>query len=564
MRTTPVLAAFALWAVSASLAHADVTSPHPGMLLVRHDNSAMVIANLCAPGVGIRATAYDERMRTPQQFGELVNAQAAINADFFDFPGWSYVLVRARGNGQEWPSSAEQLQQPSAYWEFGNGVSNLQPNSLVDPGPGISEVVGAYDPLISNGQPVSQDNPFMQELHRRSAIGLSADRSWVYFYASNAAVNGNGMIYDMITMAAEAGAPPIGEATNQDGGGSSQLYVQGVGQVIDSGRQVNTSLAIYAWGAGGSPNCPNRPPVGTLDQAACDGINGWAQDPELPNAGLNVFLSFNGPVFGAQATGETISSATHRDDLCGPLGSCDHAFHILPPPGLLDNAPHEVHAYGFDGVPGGPAAELAQSPQTFTCGPIAVSGAKRWIPNPDVFGAWKFSSVLDIMHVSDDTLATLTTGQQIPDAPQLIQADDGSPEVWLVDGDHKRWIPDPDAANAWHFDLGSRVMTPAADVQAMPTGAPLAERPVLVQGSGPEVYVVDVADPMNPDGGGSSGDNSATGGCQSSTPSGGTGLLVIAVLAALYRWPRARSARQSAGVDPVHRRNARANARPSE
>ena len=47
--------------------------------------------------------------------------------------------------------------------------------------------------------------------------------------------------------AAEAGAPPVDWATNQDGGGSSQLYVKNLGQVISTGRLVNNHLGVYAW-----------------------------------------------------------------------------------------------------------------------------------------------------------------------------------------------------------------------------------------------------------------------------------------------------------------------------
>jgi hypothetical protein len=78
-------------------ARADVTKPHPGNTLVRHPGeSAMVVVDLCAPGVSIRATKYAEREKTPQQRGEAVGAQVAMNADFFDFPGWTYVVGRAR------------------------------------------------------------------------------------------------------------------------------------------------------------------------------------------------------------------------------------------------------------------------------------------------------------------------------------------------------------------------------------------------------------------------------------------------------------------------------------
>ncbi len=417
--------------------------------------------------------------------------QAAINADFFDFPGWSYVLVRARGAGEEWPPQAELLEQPSGYWQFGQNISGIQPSSLVSPPPGVTEVVGAYDPIIGFGAPVDQSgDPFMQELHRRSGIGLSWDSATIYLYASNAAIDGNGMANEMIALAAEAGAPAIAFATNQDGGGSSQLYVQGFGQVIDSGRQVIDHLGIYASGAGPAPNCPNRPPVGWLDGVACSGFAGWAQDPDEPKKSLDVHFYFDGPAGAPQARGPFVVHAdVSRPDLCTALGSCTHAFTPLPPPAMLDGKPHEVHAYGIDSH-GGTNAELAQSPRTMTCNPPAVHGAKRWISSPAVLATWHLGP-LDVMPVPEVTLHGLRELEQLPDAPVLLRADDGSPEVWVADGRVKRHIVDPSVAAAWRFDLGAAVVRPAIEIERMPTGLPLPSRPLAIQARGPEIYLVD-------------------------------------------------------------------------
>ena len=46
---------------------ADVTTPHPGVVLARTGNDALVVADLCAGGVSVRATRYDERQATPTQ-----------------------------------------------------------------------------------------------------------------------------------------------------------------------------------------------------------------------------------------------------------------------------------------------------------------------------------------------------------------------------------------------------------------------------------------------------------------------------------------------------------------
>src|SRR5262245_13297890 len=100
MRTAIALGFLVAWGAGLPTARADVAWVHPGVTLVTSGGAAMTITDLCAPGVGVRATRFAERNATPGQWAQAVGAQVAINADFFDFPGWSWVLVRARGDGE--------------------------------------------------------------------------------------------------------------------------------------------------------------------------------------------------------------------------------------------------------------------------------------------------------------------------------------------------------------------------------------------------------------------------------------------------------------------------------
>ena len=534
---------------------ATVIAVHPGMTLVQDATSAMVITDLCAPGVAVRATRYSERQATPQQWGQSVGVQAAINADFFDFPGWSHVLVRARGAGEEWPASAELLEQPSGYWQFGNGVVGLQSNSLVTPPNDVTEVVGAYDPIIGFGGVVDQSgDPFMQEFHRRSGIGISWDAATLYMYASNAAIDGPGMANEMMALAAEAGAPAIAFATNQDGGGSSQLYVDGMGQVIDSGRQVIDHLGVYASGSGPAPNCPNKPPKGYLDGVACEGFAGWAQDPDAPTQSIDVQFFFDG------AGPLDVNANVSRKDLCAPLGSCEHAFAPLPPFGMLDGKPHVVNAYAIDSK-NGSKAELAESPRTMTCPTPKLTGVRRHVVDVPSFVAWKLL-VLDVLQLDDGALGAIRKIEDVPAAPELIRSDDGTPEVWIVDGRTKRHVIDPNSAAAWRFDLGASKVLPAAKVKMMPTGRPWPARPQMVRGTGAEIDLLD-SDPTmlwspGPDGGvGDSETDGSSGGCNTTQTRGDVWLYLVLGLAILAR-------RHSSGVVLVQRLKALAKARPSE
>ncbi len=258
-----------------STAAADVSSPHPGLTLVNHGSTALVVADLCTAGVSVRATRYGERNRTAASWAQAVDAEVAINADFFDFPGWSYVVGRARGGGEDWPPDA-QLKEVRSYWQFGLNLAGLEPNAAVPPAgaPFVTDIVGGHNILIANGAglgPLYDGDGVLQSAHRRTAVGISADKRKLYF-VSNQALNGDGIVWNMALHAAEAGAPPIEWATNMDGGGSSQLYVKGMGSVIPSSRPVNNHLGIYAKGAGVAWNCSCVPETCNGIDDDCDGL----------------------------------------------------------------------------------------------------------------------------------------------------------------------------------------------------------------------------------------------------------------------------------------------------
>jgi len=113
------------------------------------------------------------------------------------------------------------------------------------------------------------------------------------------------------------------------------------------------------------PPPPNKEPKGNLDSADCTKITGWAQDPDAPTKAIDVHLYFDGEA-GSGAKGVPITANVSRADLCGPLGSCEHAFEYALPDSFRDGKPHTVFAYGID-TAGGTNPKLAGSPKTFTC-----------------------------------------------------------------------------------------------------------------------------------------------------------------------------------------------------
>src|SRR4051794_11653142 len=116
----------------AGTASAAVSGPFAGVTLIEESGRKMAIANLCAPGVSICATKYGERKGTPQDWAGKVGAEIASNADFFEFPGWSWVQGRAKGGGEDWPADAQwKSERDRSYWQFGPFLAgNVHPGTI--------------------------------------------------------------------------------------------------------------------------------------------------------------------------------------------------------------------------------------------------------------------------------------------------------------------------------------------------------------------------------------------------------------------------------------------------
>lgn len=250
-------------------------------------------------------------------------------------------------------------------------------------------------------------------------------------------------------------------------------------------------------------------PVGYLDGAGCDVIAGWSQDPDIPNTPIDVHVYFNGPAGTPGAPAIGVRADVHRDDLCSAIGSCAHGYYVPSPFSLHDGAPHDVYAYGIDNAGEGNPL-LGNSPRTLQCAPAAQTGIRRKIDGVPVLEAWRFSTFWDVLPLSAGDADQLMESVAIPDRPELVQADDGSPEVYLVDHGVRRHITMNDVAT-WRFDLGQVTKLPAVEVQAMPEGTSLRPRPVLfIHGA---LYLVDDPQPfVIPPSSSSSSSSSSSGG----------------------------------------------------
>ncbi|HEY8078396.1 MAG TPA: MYXO-CTERM sorting domain-containing protein [Labilithrix sp.] len=281
---------------------------------------------------------------------------------------------------------------------------------------------------------------------------------------------------------------------------------------------------------------------GVLDQASCDGLGGWAQDPQAPGKGIDVVLAFGAAAGKPGAQLVKVASATNRDDLCKALGSCNHAFDLAMPLGARTGKAVPVYAYGADSS-GKPTTVLDNAPKTLTCAPPAFpvdakSGVKRSLAD---LGAWKLDAFADVAREAQSAVDAYPAGPGMPAAPAAVQADDGSPDLWVVDGALKRHA---DAAS-----LAAWKMTPAkgaaADVKAMAEGPAWPAAPFAFQGDDGKVYALDVAVPAAAGGAPAppaAADGGDSGGC-AVTPSSRSGAPIAAfamVLAALAAKRRRR------------------------
>lgn len=256
------------------------------------------------------------------------------------------------------------------------------------------------------------------------------------------------------------------------------------------------------------PEPTNSAPRGYLDSADCQQIAGWAQDPDAANAAIKVEVLVDGSATDAGARKLSVQANDERSDLCTAIGSCNHGYAMATPTSLRDGQPHTLRAYGLDSATGA-ATELAGSPKTISCDPpappfSAAQGVRRWIVDPQSLASWELSW-WDVARLADTLVDDYRIGPPMPAQPVLVKADDGTPEVWSLDTGVRRHVPSAQAFAAWGFAADAVGSMPAAALYAIPLGAALPEAPFVMQGGGPEVYLLDDANcmgvPEEPDAG---------------------------------------------------------------
>ncbi|HWB74056.1 MAG TPA: M23 family metallopeptidase [Nannocystaceae bacterium] len=288
----------------------------------------------------------------------------------------------------------------------------------------------------------------------------------------------------------------IGMVSNQFGGTATTVHlhfnikqdVGGVGFVFVSPYMSLVAAYEELTGLG------TELPAGPVDAVDCTSIRGWAQDPDVPDQPVEIRAWFDGPADDAGATGITLLADVPRDDLCGPLGSCEHGFEIEVPRSLADNVAHEVFIYAVDDG-GAETPQLDASPGSFTCAPPQPpAGVRRRVDGPEAIATWSLSTFWDMAKIDDATLEAIDEGPALPMDRLIVRGDsDAADAVWLIDNGRKRSFADAAVRERWHVTEAEIQSWPQASVDGVPEGTPMRGDIFMVSGSDLVVYLIDDA-----------------------------------------------------------------------
>lgn len=410
-----VLALVAFGALSAPTARAqDWQSIATGVeLLERTDPGPNRVhalrIDLCAPGVRIRATRYDERAKRTSDWGPAAGVVAAINGGFF-VPGNPSQLDGGFGFGvgEQWPGSADTAQR--AHVAFGPNQWGLSTTTEVLPAAPawFEDVVSGDALLVNDGAAIYGYGGVCPSRNPLTAVGFSADRTKAFFVVvdgrqtSSVGMTCNEMSDLMISLGAA-------QALRLDGGGSSAMWVRDRGLISrpsDSGgeRIVANHLGVLASGEGAPRNCTTR--------AVPSPENGVRR--RLPMGDALASWKFN--LFDPYRMDDAVL-ASYQDG-----------------PPLPDGPPVLVQEAGGDGV-----IHLLDGDRV------------RAISNPTALSAWRFGGIAATTRTSAEWSA-LVQGVPLLDTPVLVLG--GNPaEVFLLD---TRDTSSPSTSS----DGGTPTMTP--------------------------------------------------------------------------------------------------------
>ncbi|MEM9196037.1 MAG: phosphodiester glycosidase family protein [Myxococcota bacterium] len=235
------IAALAIFSAPRSTHAEDVWSdPHPGVRYVRRTTPRLsahgVVVDTRVRGVAVEATAYDDRWQTVGEFGRSGGYAVAVNGGFWDATARAQGVTA--GGGERWPQGHDD--EEHGFFAIGrDGRAWISPPSHLFDAPPRARLAHAVTgrPMLVQGGHV--DHATLDELewaryrHPRTAAGTSRDgRTVVLVVVDGRQPHSRGMtLYELAEFLIELGAH---SAINLDGGGSTAMYVERLGGVVNS------------------------------------------------------------------------------------------------------------------------------------------------------------------------------------------------------------------------------------------------------------------------------------------------------------------------------------------
>ena len=292
-----------VWAVT--ITSESASNPYPGVTIVEGRTSSpatdfyAAYISLCHDHIHVDASEAITS-QTSGQYASSAGAQVAVNGDFFAWTDSTlHVYGDAVGGGQRWPSIRSGLHNNySGSWfyerygwiafgedfaEFSNtewiknrwedfgADQGWSPKSVTQSIPdGTQALISGFPQIVVQGQPITCSSPTtgscfpdrsdMRDRHPRTAMGLTEDKNTFILLVvdgRNAPTSVGMYGTELASLMHQLGAHT---AFNLDGGGSSQMWVQGQGTINrpsgGSPRSVPNSWGIFAGSAGGMSRVP--------------------------------------------------------------------------------------------------------------------------------------------------------------------------------------------------------------------------------------------------------------------------------------------------------------------
>jgi len=226
---------------AAGAAHDEWSVPALGVRYLHRSTTVpssihALVVDLSVPGVRVVATPYDQRWQTVGEYASRNHVAAAINGGFWGmFQRASGVTA---GGGQRWPDGEDDDETGFFAMTRARRGWISPPERLEDdvPAERLTDATSGKPMLVRDGrvdQAALDAFPYANLRHPRTAVGVSRDgRKIILIVADGRQGHSRGMtLYELSRMFIELGAF---NALNLDGGGSSAMYVERVGGVVNS------------------------------------------------------------------------------------------------------------------------------------------------------------------------------------------------------------------------------------------------------------------------------------------------------------------------------------------